>query len=117
MVRSDKIIEYAAYVRYLRKVTFRPSDVEQVCGRVISRASATSEMHMALVLLRRLAAIVLAVVVIAVSAVVMVSVSRGRETAPEGNVWEDSRVVEEGDKGRLRIYEAYEHSSSLRKNR
>ena len=56
MERSDKIIEYAAYVRYLRKVTFRPSDVEQVCGRVISRASATSEMHMALVLLRRLAA-------------------------------------------------------------
>lgn len=117
MERSDKIIEYAAYVRYLRKVTFRPSDVEQVCGRVISRASATSEMHMAFVLLRRLAAIVLAVVVIAVSAVVMVSVSSGQETAPEGNVWEDSRVVEEGKNGSLRIYEAYEHSSSLRKNR
>lgn len=117
MERSDKIIEYAAYVRYLKKVTFRPSDVEQVCGRIVSHVSGTSGMHVVLVLLRRLAAVVVAVVVIAVSAVVMVVVSRGREAAPEGNVWEDSRVSEDGKKGSLRIYEAYEHSSSLRKIR
>ena len=54
MGKSDEYIEYDAYMRYLKKVTGEQTDQQKMKDAVLSQTAERTELHMALVLLKRL---------------------------------------------------------------
>lgn len=68
MGKSDEYIEYEAYKRYLRKVTFEDAGSVRLKEKVMSETLGMTEMQAAAILIKRLAAAVAVVLACALVA-------------------------------------------------
>lgn len=114
MGKSDEFIDYSAYTRYLKKVTGEPADPQKLKDAVFAQAVEKTEMQTALMLLKRLS-VAAAVVALCALGVAGFSYASSLEKQPEEEgIWVVAREDDKGSNGALRLYEAYEHSKTIR---
>lgn len=114
MGKSDEYIEYDAYMRYLKKVTVEQADQQKMKGAVLFKTAERTELHMALVLLKRLSAAAAIVIICALGMAGFALASSSGTKGDEDNLWSRSRVEDGASKGGMKLYEAYEHSKHIR---
>ena len=114
MEKSGKVIEYKAYVRYLRSVTGESADPDHVRADVMARAAGGTEIRMVWMIMKKVISVSFAVAVVALCAAVLSYFTFAHDTCPQDGPWTEAREDAVAHEGRLRIYDAYEHSSSLR---
>ena len=118
MGKSDKYIDFKAYLRYLGKVTGEPTHPDRLRNAVLARAEERTELQTALSLLKSLSVAAAIVLVCAVGAAGLGYASAaggdkaGRDKAGE-ELWSRARVEDRGPRGVLRLYDAYEHSKEI----
>lgn len=114
MGKSDEYIEYDAYMRYLKKVTVEQADQRKMKDAVLSQTAERTELHMALVLLKRLSAAAAIVIICALGMAGFALASSSGSKGDDGSLWCRARVEGGDSKGGLKLYEAYEHSKHIR---
>lgn len=114
MERSDKVIEYKAYVRYLRGVTGSSADPGHVRADVMARTFVGTEIRMVWMIMKKIIYVSFAVAAVALCAAALSYLTFVHDTASQDGPWAEAREDAVAHEGRLRIYDAYEHSSSLR---
>jgi len=114
MGKSDEYIDFKAYMRYLGKVTGEPADADKLKQAVLAKAEERTEMQTALSLLKSLSAAAAIVLVCALGAAGVGYASAGRTDEAGEELWSRARVEDRGQRGALRLYEAYEHSQEIR---
>lgn len=114
MGKSDEYIEYDAYMRYLKKVTVEQTDQQKMKDSVLSQTAERTDLHMALVLLKRLSAAAAIVIICALGMAGFALASSSGTKGDEDNLWSRSRVEDGASKGGMKLYEAYEHSKHIR---
>ena len=115
MEKSGKVIEYKAYIRYLRSVTGRPADTEHIRADVRSRTVEGTEIRMIWMIMKKILYVSVVMALVALSAAALNCLSVRSEPCPEDEIWAESREDAASYEGRLRLYDAYEYSSMLRK--
>ena len=114
MERSDKVIEYKAYVRYLRSVTGGGADPGRVRAEMVARTAGRTEISTVWMIMKKVISVSFTVAVVALCAAVLSYFTFAHDTCPQDGPWTEAREDAVAHEGRLRIYDAYEHSSSLR---
>ena len=114
MEKSGKVIVYEAYVRYLRKVTGRPAGAGRIRADVRARTVDGTEIRMVWVIMKKILYVSSVVFLLAVCAAALNCLSVRSDPCPEEEIWTESRDDPAAHEGRLRLYDAYEHSSMLR---
>lgn len=114
MGKSDEYIEYAAYMRYLKKVTVEQADQQKMKDAVLSQTAERTELHTAFILLKRLSAAAVIVIICALGMAGFALASSSGAKGDEDNLWSHSRVEDGASKGGMKLYEAYEHSKHIR---
>ena len=114
MERSDKVIEYKAYVRYLRSVTGSSADPGHVRADMMARTFVGTEIRMVWMIMKKIIYVSFAVATAALCAAAFSYFTYVHDTSPQESQWAEAREDAVAHEGRLRIYDAYEHSSSLR---
>lgn len=114
MVRSDKYIDYEAYVGYLRKVTGNPSDPCRLTDAVLSKAEEHTELQTAHIILKRLLIAASILLICALCAGGFGYFSSENESDENSDLWKSSRMESGNSEGAMRLYEAYEHSIERR---
>ena len=114
MGKSDEYIEFAAYLRYLKKVTGGPADEREFKEKIFSRTVEKTELQTALGLVRRLAAAAVVVVLCAIGVAGLALISSSGKQRDNVSIWEKSRVENNDSKSGLKLYDAYEHSKRIR---
>lgn len=114
MEKSSKVIEYEAYVRYLRKVTGRCQGMDNIRDDVMRKTVSGTELQTLWASVRRAGAVAVILLSFGLTAGVAVYFSGGDESADEVSVWKESRKGRDEHKSHFRLYEAYKHTASLR---
>lgn len=114
MGKSDEYIEFAAYLRYLKKVTGGPADERQFKEKIFSRTVEKTELQTALGIVKRLAASAVIVVICAMGVAGFALMSSSGKQSDKDSVWERSREEKNDSKSGLKLYDAYEHSKRIR---
>lgn len=116
MGKSDEYIEFAAYLRYLKKVTGGPSDEHRLKEKILSKTVEKTELQTALGIVKRLAASAVIVVICAMGVAGFALMSSSGKQSDKDGVWERSREEKNDSKSGLKLYDAYEHSKMIRGN-
>ena len=114
MGKSDEYIEYEAYMRYLKKVTGEQADQQKMKETVLSQTVERTELHTALILLKRLSAAAAIVIICALGMAGFALASSSGTRGDEDNLWCRARIEGRDSKGGMKLYEAYEHSKHIR---
>lgn len=114
MEKSGKVIEYKAYVRYLRSVTGGGSDPGRVRAEMVARTAGRTEISTVWMIMKKIIAVSFAIAAVALCAAALSYLTFVHDTASQDGPWAEAREDAVAHEGRLRIYDAYEHSSSLR---
>ena len=114
MEKSGKFIEYKAYVRYLRSVTGGSADPDHVRADVMARTVGGTEIRMVWMIMKKIIFVSFAVAATALCAAALSYFTFVHEASPQDGPWAEAREDAVAHEGRLRLYDAYERSSSLR---
>lgn len=114
MEKSGKVIEYKAYVRYLRSVTGGGADPGRVRAEMVARTAGRTEISTVWMIMKKIIAVSFAVATAALCAAAFSYFTYVHDTSPQESQWAEAREDAVAHEGRLRIYDAYEYSSSLR---